>query len=96
MTWSDFFALIFLIVVLFGCGAFLWWLDKPERVLRVKRLEAELNFFQSAGYVFNHIACDIEGFDRLRLMIEDYCRTGACFYELAAVEIEESLKTEDQ
>ena len=81
MTWSDFFALIFLIVVLFGSGAFLWWLDKPERELRKKRLEAEWKFFHTAGYVFEHIACDINRYDAALFNIESAMSQIADFKE---------------
>lgn len=63
MIWYEFLFVFLFLGCLVSIPVLLWFLEKPERELRKKRLEAALQFYHSAGYVFDHIACGIDSYD---------------------------------
>ena len=63
MAWYELIVLFFFLAALISLPLCLWFLEKPERDLRKKRLEEAVNFYHSAGYVFNHIASNISRYD---------------------------------
>ena len=70
MTWYELLVLFFFLAAIVSIPIILWFLEKPERELRKKRLEAEWKFYHTAGYVFEHIACDINRYDAALFNIE--------------------------
>lgn len=60
MAWYELIVLFMFLAAVISLPICLWLLEKPERELRKKRLEEAVNFYHSAGYVFNHIASNLE------------------------------------
>lgn len=85
MSWIDALCVILFFALAFGVIIFLWYLEKPERELRKKRLAAEWSFYHSAAYVFDHIARNIDSYDAAFFNIES-----------SLISISQSLSTKEE